>query len=107
VFLAPLAQLFHMPIPEWLSGVDYEPGAVVTYLGQVYQKLDDDDQGEPDISPIAWQLIQHTNLSEYQAIDQSLGSYEARREAHKAEVLAALKADGFAVDDVRAVLDAS
>ena len=95
-----------MHIPEWQPGVDYQPGTVATYEGQVYQKLDDSDISPFDDTPGGWLLVENTNLHEYEAIDQALGSFESRRDAHKAEVLAALEAEGLAADDVRAVLNA-
>ena len=95
-----------MHIPEWQPGVDYQPGTVVTYQGNVYQKLDDDDQSPPDDIPGGWKLVENTNLDQYNAIDQALGSFESRRDAHKADILAQLAADHLDPADVRAVLNA-
>ena len=95
-----------MKIPKWQRGVVYQPGVVVTYRGKVYQKLDDGDQSPPDNIPGGWKLIENTNLAEYNAIDRALGSFESRRDTHRAEVLAKLAADGLDPADVRAVLNA-
>ena len=95
-----------MHIPDWQPGVTYQPGTVVTYQGQAYQRLDGGDDSEPDDNPGGWQLLENTNLDEYRHIEESMSSYEARREAHTAEVLAALEADGLDPDDVRVVLNA-
>jgi len=96
-----------MHIHDWQPGVTYQPGTVVTYQGQAYQRLDGGDDSEPDDNPGGWQLLENTNLDEYRHIEESMSSYEARREAHKAEVIAALEAEGLDPDDVRVVLNAS
>ena len=95
-----------MHIPEWQPGVVYQPGTVVTYQGQVYQKLDDDDQSPPDDIPGGWVEITNDNHQEFEKIEASFNSYEQRKADHKAEVLAKLAAEGLNPDDVKAVLDA-
>jgi len=90
------------------NGKTYTPGTVVTYKGKVYSKANDGDNSPPDSVPGGWTEISgpNTNVQEYVAIQQSLGSYEQRAKDHKAEVLAKLAAEGLSPDDVRAVLNA-
>ena len=91
------------------AGTTYIPGSVVLHDGKAYQKLDDGDNSPPDDVPGGWKLIpdDRSNLTEYQAIEASLGSYEQRVKDHKAEVLAKLAAEGLDPSDVKAVLNAA
>lgn len=90
------------------NGKTYTPGTVVTYDGKVYSKDNDGDNSPPDSVPGGWTEISgpNTNVQEYAAIEQSLGSYESRREQHKQDVMAKLAAEGLAPEDVKAVLNA-
>ena len=90
------------------AGTTYIPGSVVLHNGKVHQKLDDGDNSTPDDVPGGWKSIpdDRSNLKEYQAIEASLGSYEARVASHRASILKALADAGLDADDVEAVLRA-
>ena len=90
------------------AGTAYIPGSVVLHDGKAYQKLDDGDNSPPDDVPGGWKSIpdDRSNLTEYQAIEASLGSYEERKAKHQAEVLKKLAAAGLEPADVLAVLGA-
>ena len=89
------------------EGTTYAQGEMVHHDGNLYIKTDDSDTSLFDDTSSGWQLVENTNLDEYQPVEQALSSYESRREAHTAEVLAALEAEGLDPDDVKAVLNAS
>jgi hypothetical protein len=94
----------------WKQGDIYDPGAVVGHQGQAYRKLDDGDNSPPDAVPGGWELLQNSNLQQYEVIEAALGSYEQRRDAHIAAVAAAkasaeakLKALGLTVEELQAL----
>jgi len=73
----------------WKQDKTYAPGTVVLHKGEVYQKLDDNDQTEPDSIGGGWVELQNTNLQQYELIEASFNSYEQRKAQHQAAVKAA------------------
>jgi hypothetical protein len=93
-------------IQPWVQGT-YSAGDLVSHNGEVYRKVNDADQSEPDAIPGGWELMPSTNLSEFNAIATSFSTYEERVRKHKADTLAKLHAAGLEPADVKAVLEAS
>ena len=96
----------------WESGTTYSPGDAVLHEGKLYIKDDDSDQSEPDSTPGGWteSSSSQNNLQEYLVIEQSLTSYEARRDAYQAQVAvdkasaeAKLQALGLTADELKAL----
>ena len=73
----------------WNSNTHYDANEVVEHNGKVYQKLDDNDQTEPDSIGGGWVELQNTNLQQYELIEASFNSYEQRKAQHQAAVKAA------------------
>ena len=97
-------------IEDWKQGQQYTQGTVVTHNGVTYQKLDDSDQSEPDAVGGGWQVLENSNVTEYNAIAQSLGSYEQRVIDHQKAVAAAkasaeakLAALGLTAEELQAI----
>jgi hypothetical protein len=88
------------------TNAPYQAGVMVLHNGEAYRKLDDDDQTEPDTIGGGWELLQNSNVAEFQAIESAFSSYEQRVADHKAKVLAKLQAAGLSPDAVKAVLNA-
>jgi len=65
----------------WQPAHVYPPRTLVVHKGQVYRKLDDGDNTEPDNVPGGWELVQAENLTEFLAIHERFSTYEARRDA--------------------------
>ena len=89
-----------------MHGKTYTPGDVVQHQGKVYSKDSDGDDSPPDAVPGGWTEVVNHNLPEFEAIEASFNSYEQRKAAHKATVMAKLMKEGLNPDDVQAVLNA-
>jgi hypothetical protein len=96
----------------YTQGTVYTAGDLVQYNGKLYQKDNDNDQTAPDDVPGGWSLIpdDRNNLSQFNAIAQSFGSYEQRVQQHKAKVAAdrksaesKLEALGLTADELKAL----
>jgi hypothetical protein len=93
---------------NWTNSKSYTAGTVVVHQDKLYQKLDDGDNSPPDDIAGGWVEVppERNNLAEYTAIEASLGSYEARKAKHQADVRKKLAAAGLDPVDVLAVLNA-
>ena len=98
-------------IEDWKQDQQYSPSTVVLYNGVTYQKLNDGDNTEPDAVGGGWQVLENSNVAEYNAIAQSFSSHEQRVIDHQKAVAAAkasaeakLAALGLTVEEVKALM---
>jgi hypothetical protein len=95
-----------MTVPAWQSGVAYTPGVVVTHNGEVYKKLRDDDQSEPDLIGGGWELVENSNVADYEAVASAFNAYESKKAAHKQKVAKMIRDAGLTPGDVLVTLTA-
>jgi hypothetical protein len=91
-------------IEAWAPGA-YSHGDYVLHNGEVYVKVDDDDQSEPDNIAGGWELVPNTNVVEYNAIVEAFESYEAKKAAHRRKVHDVLAAAGITDGDALRTLE--